>query len=310
MAAINQQSLQQMSVNNKTWSRYMQAVRQFTGWRQQQHRQWKTEVQLDHLLAQYINQQYRQYQGRHRQHCVELLCGFLKLYPQFGFANARLALRGWSRQHPSKSWPPMSWDLAVLVAKQMAQLGYLRAAILTLLTHDCYLRIGEACQMRIQDVLLPGDPRAGSAIKKASISIAQGKTGSNQAVYVRRTSVTQLLHGLKRHLPSTALIGDINTSTYRRLFKKCCHQLQLDNCHFVPHSLRHGGALNDYLMDIPIADIMRRGRWQREASMKIYLRTCQGNLVHIQLPASIERQAKYWSSRPLEALSTGYHHSR
>lgn len=297
--------LEQLGVTDKTWNTYMNAVRKFTTWRKKNHLDWTTQEELDGLVARYANDLYHKANGKGRCQCVNLLCGLRKLFPRFTFQHTRLILRSWSKRKPPKSWPPISWDLTVLVARAMAARGRLRPAILMLLMHDAYLRITEATKMHLDDLLLPGDVRAGSAVQQAIICIPQGKTGANQAVSVRRPEISRLLSSLKRSRPGTELVGTIKASPFRTLFKKACADCELSNSHFVPHSLRHGGALNDYLLGAPIHDIMRRGRWQRDSTMAIYLRTCQGTLNQIHIPNKIARSAAYWSTRPIEALQDG-----
>lgn len=237
--------LEQLGVTDKTWTTYMNAVRTFTTWRKRHGLDWTTQEELDSLIARYLNVMYHQAHGKGRSHGVNLLCGFHKLFPRFTFQHTRLTLRSWSKKNPSKSWPPISWDLTVLVARAMAARGHVRPAILMMLMHDAYLRITEATKLCLDDLLLPGDVRAGSAIRQATICIAQGKTGANQAVSVRRPEVTRLLSSLKRSRPGTELVGTMNANRFRTLFHKACSDCDLDDCHFVPHSLRHGGALND-----------------------------------------------------------------
>jgi integrase len=297
-----------MTVNKTTWKLYQQAIRKFTRWRQQLNKDWNTEAELDELISAYINTIYRQYHGHGRTECSFVVCGFHKLYPRFHFSIAKQALCAWSKKVPSQSYPPMSWDLAVLVARQMAIHGKLRAGILTLLMHDCYLRIGEGTRLQIQDIVLPGDVRIGSAIRSASISIAQAKTGANQAVTIRRGQVMQLLSGLARTRSADSLIGDISSGSFRTLFKQCCRELHLQDCHFVPHSLRHGGALTDYMLNYSVEDIKQRGRWQRQQSMQVYFRTCQRNISQLHIPRNIAHAASHWASHPIEALQDGLHH--
>jgi hypothetical protein len=41
---------------------------------------------------------------------------------------------------------------------------------------------------------------------------------------------------------------------------------------FVPHSLRHGGAVHDYLNNQPLEEILLRGRWKSSDSARTYIK--------------------------------------
>ncbi len=49
-----------------------------------------------------------------------------------------LALRGWTKLKPVQSYPPLTWELAVLIAVRMIRDGHFTAGVGFLLAFDCY----------------------------------------------------------------------------------------------------------------------------------------------------------------------------
>ena len=154
----------------------------------------------------------------------------------------RRSLRGWTRKHPPKPYPPLTWDLTVLIAVRILRQGHRRAAIGVLLAFDCYLRIGELVGLRHSDIADIDDARQGSGDREMVIGLRHTKTGPNKWVTVADPEVATLVRSLLR--PSAAddeLVFGLNAAKLRRLFKQACEDLGLSPL-YVPHSLRHGAA--------------------------------------------------------------------
>ena len=98
--------------------------------------------------------------------------------------SAAAALAGWKRLRPGESWPPITWELAVLVATCMARWSYGRHAVGCLLAFDCMLRGGELIGLRKSDVAVASDLRMGAEYRGMSLRLRHTKTGPNQWVEV------------------------------------------------------------------------------------------------------------------------------
>jgi hypothetical protein len=90
-----------------------------------------------------------------------------------------------ARLLPSKSWSPLTWELAVCIAAHISADTSLptheREAGLAVLVHfDGFLRTGEVLDLRAQDFAEAADARVGVAGSFAALRIRSAKTGPNQ----------------------------------------------------------------------------------------------------------------------------------
>ena len=151
---------------------------------------------------------------------------------------AELSLRGWNRKHPAVSYPPMTWELAVVASVQLVRHGWLKHAIGVLLAFDCFLRVGELVGLRKSDVADRGDVRVGSTHRRMLIRLRQTKTGVNQWVEVESTEVQWLIRHLVRsvqvvklsYLGSQLIILGLDS---RKFVPNLGYQLLMFLIHFV-----------------------------------------------------------------------------
>jgi integrase len=203
--------------------------------------------------------------------------------------ESRLRLRGWRRLITHRSHPPITWELTVLFASVMAKWGYHSEAVGTLLSFECYLRVGELTRLRYSDIVQPNDPRTGAAHTRMALRLAHTKTGPNQWVSVRSQSVEAVLLYYLRAYPflSSSLVFPFTPSTFRRLLSRVALSLGLGDIPYVPHSFRHGGATSDFLQGCSIEQIMFRGRWVSMESARRYIQMSRALLIMLRIPAHL-----------------------
>ena len=203
--------------------------------------------------------------------------------------EARLRLRGWKRLVQHRSHPPLTWELTVVFATLLAKWGRHAEAVATLLAFDCYLRVSEIVGLRYSDVVMPGDPRTGSAHTGMALRLAVTKTGPNQWVSLRRNSVAQLLLAYLRAFPflASSRVFPFSAASFRAMLHQVADSLGLGHIPYVPHSLRHGGATCDYLLGSTIEQIMFRGRWVSMESARRYIQTARALLIVLDIPREL-----------------------
>ena len=103
--------------------------------------------------------------------------GLKKLNPQLGKfglpVSFSLVCKSWQRLRPSKSALPISWPLTCLLAATLLESGHTRAAVLALLSFDCYLRVNEGCTLLKGGCRLGGGPSLAAASKHQDRRIAR-----------------------------------------------------------------------------------------------------------------------------------------
>ncbi|MDR3549717.1 MAG: hypothetical protein P4M11_15835 [Candidatus Pacebacteria bacterium] len=221
--------------------------------------------------------------------------------------HARRALKGWNNRRQQRSYPPLTWELTVVIAIRMAGLGRAAESIATLLAFDCYLRISEFTRLRRNDIAVPNDARLGAAHTAMALRLRNTKTGPNKWVSV---ASPQVAAALSDYLASSAITGDefafpFSPSRYRILLRSVCVELGIGSLGIVPHSLRHGGATRDFMLGRTIEQIQHRGRWASMKSAGRYVQQGPALLLQSQVPADLVETGRLladWLAPCLEQL--------
>ena len=239
------------SLAPETQKKYLTAVSQFVRWARDNEFDAKTPAELDNLLMDYIHELY--YDDKSKSQASMTYYAVVCFLPTMKrrLDGSKRCIKGWFREEPSKSHPPLTWHVTLIIALQMARRGYYSMAVGTLLAFDCFLRISELLSLtrsRIADV---GDLRVSTIQTNMMIRLRDTKTAPNQWVIVENDDVQLLVRDLMAReragpvtrfgkTPDTKLF-DFTASKYRYVMHDICSQLGL-SVSYVPHSLRHGGA--------------------------------------------------------------------
>lgn len=271
-----------------TISKYKRGILLFLEWCEEHQHDATTLTQLDDLLTDYFHDLYEQGDGSGKGLAAQTFYGILKFMPRAvgHLPSASASLTGWMKLRPSQSYPPLTWDVTVLIAVQMARKGLLRHAIATLLAFDCLLRVGELVGLCKSDVADTGDARLGAEYKGVALRLRHTKTGPNQWVEVEDEQVKCLLLTLVQCPPAHGdKLFPFTSSQFRSVFKEACAELALSSS-YVPHSLRHGGATRAHLLGRPLEDILMRGRWASTKSARRYIQAGRAMLLATSVPTS------------------------
>lgn len=240
---------------------------------------------FDDLLNDYIHHLYMSESGKSKAH--DTVYGVLMLSPELKghLPVSMLALRGWNKIHPVLSYPPLTWELTVLIALKISVHSW-PLAVATLVAFDCFLRVGELVGLKREDVADSNDARLGVDFKGMALRLRKTKTGPNQWVEVENKDVMCLLRDVVASAKSGKSLFPASTSTYRRLFKSACSDLGLSKS-YVPHSLRHGGATRQHLLGKSMEDILLRGRWASTKSARRYIQSGRAILLSMEVPPAL-----------------------
>jgi integrase len=271
-----------------TLAKYHAAVRQFLDWCAANDEKCSTGPEMDELLTDFFHDLYDSGGSRVTANCC--LNGVLLhlLHYKTQLPMARLTLRGWSRKHPPKPYPPLTWELTVAIAARLSGTGRPRHAIGVLVAFDCYLRIGELLGLHREDIAMPNDPRL-NALKNPPIGalrLRKTKTGLNQFVVLKDADVAALLQQVVAATPPKGRLFPFTPNDFRKAFKSACRHLGLSSL-YVPHSLRHGAATRDHMGGTRVEDILERGRWASTKSARRYIQSGQALLLATQVPPRI-----------------------
>jgi len=283
--------LEALAVKPATRQLYLAAVVQV----QHYHRMSRADLlsqrssAVDDMLVRFLNQQASSGGSFHTG--AHAVCGVAHLAPHLRshLPRARQCLKAWDKLRVQRSHPPVTWELAVLLAVSMSRQGWHAEAVATLLAFDCYLRISEFLQLCGADVARECDPRLGSAQTAMALRLARTKTGLNKFVVLRDPHVARIFSSfLSFTRPAgTERVFPFSEHRYRTALRCACAALGVRHWRITPHSLRHGGASRDFLAGASIEQIRHRGRWASSASAERYVQSAPALLLQSNMPAQL-----------------------
>lgn len=248
---------------------------------------------VDDLLVRYLNAAANRGGSFHTG--AQAVFGVAHLAPHLRqhLPRARQCLKAWDKLREQRSHPPITWELAALLAISMSRQGWHAEAVATLLAFDCYLRISEFVQLCGADVARERDPRLGSAQTSMALRLARTKTGLNKFVVLRDPHVALIFSSYlcSVHISSTQRVFPFSADRYRSVLRHACAALGVAHWRITPHSLRHGGASRDFLAGASIEQIRHRGRWASAASAERYVQSAPALLLQYDMPAQLRDTA-------------------
>lgn len=246
-------------------------------------------VHIDRLLSGFIDHSHSI--GGSYEYNSQALFGLIYRQPSLRshLGESRLRLRGWGTLKVSRSHPPITWELTVLFAVTLASWSHHAEAVAMLLAFDCYLRVGELTRLRFADIVMPDDPRLGSAHRSMALRLATTKTGLNQWVSLQNTAIATVLRDyiVGRSLAHTDLVFSFTPARLRALMHSVAVALGLGDTPYVPHSLRHGGATYDFLRGATVEQIMFHGRWKSMESARRYIQSGRAILTTVSVSSDL-----------------------
>jgi len=292
--------LVEASLSVRTVHRYRKAVLEFLDWCDSYHLDPSSPLQLDDALTNFIHFLFES--GRGKALAQSVLYGIHFYIPQWKqlLPLASKSITGWDKQSPSTSYPPLTWDLAVLIAVRLARSSSFAMGVGLLLAFDCFLRLNELIAISYFDVSDTADARLGSQFQGMHIRLAATKTGREQSVRVHDPAVEALVRQLLR--ASRRKPFPFSANDFRRCFHSACSALHLPTG-FVPHSLRHGGATMWFLQGRSMEDIMHRGRWASSKTARRYVQAGRALLIKQDIPSSVKADAALLSRSLLRAMA-------
>jgi integrase len=289
----------------RTAHAYKSAAQRFIQWlAEEPTRTPATSAALDQLMSDYMHQLYRA--GKGKALAIRTFYGLDMFIPGIKdqLPLARRSMRGYMRSAPSTSYPPMPWTVVVAMAMWFAGKGQLRLSIAVMLSFDCYLRSGELLSLTTTDIAFGDDHRIGSAVpdsERVLLHLRHTKTGAHKGVVIRSNDVKLLLRVIHSTTPPGQHLFPFTRPQHLRWFRRCITALQLPS-HYVPHSLRHGGATHDYMAGMPLADVMVRGRWAVAGSAQHSIQQCRQLLLLQSIPPSVHAMARAAEGNMLVSL--------
>ena len=307
------------AVQPRTFQLYSIAAEDFVSWYQVQPGAYTSIRHIDNRLCDFITLLYTA--GAPMPIAVQTLFGLLHFTPELvhDLYRSRRALKGWKKNRVPLSHPPMSWKLLCVFALQMAAVGWYEEALASLIACDGYFRTAsELLELRVKDFHYSTelDVAASSSSRQRRRTtnsnficrLRHTKTGSNKLVTLTRPELGEAMVSYirVRGLTGGDRIFDFKPARYRFRFRMIAEMMGWDSVGFVPHSLRHGHASDDFIDGVPIETIMTRGRWKSIDSTRHYIQSGRVHLIRGRLSHDLPTLTDYSPSYVIELLQSSY----
>ena len=300
----NNSHLLLLTVKQTTKNAYLSALRCFLLWIKTNHsRQTLTKIHnaadLDPFLNDYIHYLFFQSDSRgNRQRAINARCAIIMLDPagRDQLHKSSRALKGWDRHKSAQQHAPMPGELAFCLIWSFLRDGMIEHALILWLAFDAYLRITEVLSLCRGQCI-----RNGNVI---AISLPVSKTGRNQAVLLQCCALVELLHQYKDKVTRNKMFA-INRNHFQRAVATRLQGLGLGDIHLTPHSLRHGGAVHDFISGTrTLQEIILRGRWRHQKSAENYLQTARALYLTTKIPPEVVSKGRRFLQNPELMLRT------
>ena len=250
-------------------------------------------VTLDRHLLRFVEYVFDENDGKKRQLATNAMYGVILIRPDLKakdkLPSARAVLQGWQTAFPSKKYPPLPKYVLYAMAYYVYDvLSLPKVAVALLLAWDGFFRIGEVASLKVGDVALPGDLRFPVGRRTAVVAIKEAKTGRNQTVRLRSPIISGFLAKLIAGRDKKKSLFGVSASRLRSIFHKARQGCGLHRVpHFAFHSIRHGAATAALLEDVPLQEVLRRGRWKAATSARHYIQEGEAMLVSLQIDTEL-----------------------
>ena len=267
------------SVSTKTRESYVRLLHAFLS-RQGLRKAELTSVVLDRALIAFFDRLYLE--GRDPSAGQKLAAAVLFHFPllmgsspQAQLPRTFRALKGWRKLMPARTRRPLPWVVVASIARRLLRGPCPPMALCWLMMVDCYLRPGEAVDLKPSQVI-PGTPD--TAMDRCALHVnpdyrqKYSKTGElDESLLVSRRWLGRAIEQWAMRRKGEAELWPFTLAAIRHEFVKHALALGLAALKPVLYMGRHSGASLDRLENrYGLSEVQRRGRWRSTSSVARY----------------------------------------
>eukprot|EP00435_Cladocopium_sp_Y103_P028712 s218_g7.t1 len=192
----------------------------------------------------------------------------------------------WGRLEQPRRATPLDPSLVVAFAGTFLQWRWPLLACLTIVGFCGLLRTGEMFQLQRSHVVLPRKKDQNAVLFLFNTKTTKRNLLEAEKVVITESSGIDCLRYLCRGLRSDDYLVETSPATYRDIWKQIVVHLGLTEFHYLPYSLRRGGATSAYREGMGFDQLMSKGRWRNISTARGYLDQVLQEFAAIQLPAA------------------------
>eukprot|EP00438_Fugacium_kawagutii_P016522 Skav222460 [mRNA] locus=scaffold3319:167084:173482:+ [translate_table: standard] len=263
--------LQDQQVSQTTVQRYMNSMQDFVAFAGFSQAQLLLHPDVEALLSAYIERLWEDGDTKTMASYTVAAVQYFqpKLKGQLKQPWKLLSL--WSKLEQPRRATPLSPDLLLAVAGQFIAWRWQDLGHLCVVGFCGFLRTGEMFQLRRSHVVLPR-----SSSQDAVLFIQDSKTAKRNFLQWEKVIISEQvgirsLRALCAHRRPDDLLVDVTPQKFRDLWHQVIQALGLGSFHYLPYSLRRGGATSAYRNGATFEQLLEKGRWKHLATARLYL---------------------------------------
>ena len=196
----------------------------------------------------------------------------------------------WQRLEQPRRATPLDPSLLLAFAGTFWKWKWEDLACLTVVGFCGLLRTGEMFTLQRHNVVLSKRKGQPSIIFLYDTKTAKRNMLTAEKVLIHEECGQFCLRYLCRGKANDDMLVDVSAARYRTLWKEVVTYLGLESFHYLPYSLRRGGATSAYREGMSFDQLLLKGRWQSISTARLYVDQALQELSAIQLPpASLPR---------------------
>eukprot|EP00438_Fugacium_kawagutii_P002485 Skav209078 [mRNA] locus=scaffold207:207591:211020:- [translate_table: standard] len=277
---VKMSKLEMKSVSQEVQNQYAGYFNKFKGFCRENALQWPLKGDIvDDVMCDYLDWLYEEGRSPHEGEKSIAAMEFFRMELKGTLNRCRRALKGWRKIMPPQSRLPLPRILMFGIAMDLLARGKRDMALMTVLAFDCYLRPGEALDLKGKNIVAPV-LQAGKQFKWVTVVVreAEGRKPDKTGVYDNSIPIDKnQLQWLGRELLTTKrnlnsvedLLFSFTMEEYRTEFARSGKKMNIEVLH--PYQLRHGGATEDLSTRYRDHNAVKsRGRWRTDSSVRRY----------------------------------------
>ena len=293
-------TLKQLTVQDKTRSRYKASLATFFTYLKEEHLTLPTKRDaMDQVVSDYL--EYLWAQGEGRATASTFMAALQDHQPKLkhNLPGSWRLMKTWSTHEIPARAPPMTESvLRAMVGWSVTQ-GHETFGLSLLVGFYGLLRTGELLSLQSWQIHMstPSQP----AVINLGLTKSGMRQGAAESITLTEKHVLKHLWAWKRRVPEHTFLT-LKPHAWRNLFSECLSKLKLDPWEFRPYSLRRGGATHLFVRGGSLDKVLLLGRWTALKTAKIYINSGLAMLTDIQVPRTLvvpfHNIFHTWNSKP------------
>eukprot|EP00438_Fugacium_kawagutii_P020958 Skav211849 [mRNA] locus=scaffold305:925833:932175:+ [translate_table: standard] len=177
----------------------------------------------------------------------------------------------WGRLEQPQRATPLDPPMLFAFCGTLIEWQWTSLALLSVVGFSAFLRTGEMFHIRRKHVVLPRQAGQSAVIFLEDTKTSQRNQRMWEKVVLEEQVAINALTRLTENKQPNDLLVKESVQKFRELWKSVVSHLGLTEFHYLPYSLRRGGATSAYRNGATFDQLVEKGRWKHVQTARLYL---------------------------------------